>query len=100
MKKKKENNTDESEDIYILKLDYCKKIIRAFIEVQAIFPKFNKLIPEIFEIYKKMIISSLESVKDFHGKDDIVLNHCDFYSKIVKKNFLKWRNLLKKFLEN
>lgn len=53
MKKKKENNTDESEDIYILKLDYCKKIIRAFIEVQAIFPKFNKLIPEIFEIYKK-----------------------------------------------
>ena len=68
--KKKENNTDESEDIYILKLNYCKEILRAFIEVQAVFPKFNKLVPENFEIYQKMIISSLKSVKDFHGKDD------------------------------
>ena len=68
--KKRENNTDESEDIYILKLNYCKEILRAFIEVQAVFPKFNKLVPENFEIYQKMIVSSLKSVKDFHGKDD------------------------------
>ena len=69
--KKRENNTNESEDIYILKLNYCKEILRAFIEVQAVFPKFNKLVPENFEIYQKMIISSLKSVKDFHGKDDL-----------------------------
>ena len=67
---KKRTNNDDSEDNFILKLNYCKEILRAFIEVQNVFPKFHKLVPENFDIYKKMIFNSLESVKDFQGKDN------------------------------
>ena len=65
------NNNDSNEDRSILKLKFCKEILRVFIEVKNVFPKFKKLVPEQFDIYKKMIINSLECINNFKKKDNI-----------------------------
>ena len=67
--KKRINNTDSNEDNFILKLNFCKEILRVFIEVQSVFPKFYKLVPENYDIYKTMIINSLECIKEFQGNE-------------------------------
>ena len=59
----------QNEDNYLLKLNYCKEILRAFLEIQNSFPKFNKMVSDNLDIFKKLIIYSLKSIKDFNGKD-------------------------------
>ena len=62
-------NNKKNENNYILKLNYCKEILRAFLEIQSAFPKFNNLVMENLDMFKKMVISSLKSIKDFKGND-------------------------------
>ena len=67
---KKRINNDENGESFILKLNFCKEILRVFIEVKSVFPKFYKLIPENFDVYKNMIINSLECIKDFQVNEN------------------------------
>ena len=60
-------NDEKNENNYIFKLNYCKEVLRGFLEIQNTFPKFNKLITENLDIYKKLVINSLKSIKDFQG---------------------------------
>ena len=62
-------NNGKNENNYILKLNYCKEILRCFLEIQNTFPKFNKLICENISLCKQLIINSLKSIKDFQGND-------------------------------
>ena len=62
-------NNEKNENNYIFKLNYCKEVLRAFLEIQNTFPKFNKLITENLDIYKKLVINSLKSIKDFQGNN-------------------------------
>ena len=63
------SNDEKNEDNYILKLNYCKEVLRTFLEIQNTFPMFNNIISENLDICKKLIINSLKSIKDFQGND-------------------------------
>ena len=60
---------EKNEDNYLLKLNYCKEILRVFLELQNTFPMFNNIISENLEICEKLIINSLKSIKDFQIND-------------------------------
>ena len=62
-------NDEKNEDNYILKLTYCKEVLRTFLEIQNTFQMFNNIILENLDICKKLIINSLKSIKDFQGTD-------------------------------
>ena len=65
----KNENIDKIENNYIFKLEYCKEVLRTILEIQNTFPKFNQIISDNLDLFKKLVINSLKSIKDFKGID-------------------------------
>ena len=112
--KKTVNNNDTNENNSVLKLNYCKEILRVFIEVQSVFPKFKKLVPDNFDLYQNMICNSLNCIKGFHGnikeneseEEKLYLCICYYCSESLlfllknsKKSFEKLREFMIKVFE-
>ena len=46
------NNHELNENNYILKLNYCKEVLRTFLEIKNTFPEFNKLVADNLDTFK------------------------------------------------
>ena len=46
----------------LIKLNFCQEILRIFLEIQNIYKNFKETIPKYFELYYKMIMSSLHTI--------------------------------------
>ena len=59
----------------LIKLNYCQEILRIFLEIQNIYKNFKETIPSYFDLYYKMIMSSLHTI--------------NLYIKIIKLDIKK-----------
>ena len=92
---------DESKLVYIFEL------LRIFSEIKMVYPKFNKTIPDNFELYSQLISKSLEYLSNYPNISDnieslflkifyYVLESFLYIIRNCKKNF----NQIKNFMEN
>ena len=93
----------------LIKLNYCQEILRIFLEIQNIYKNFKETIPSYFELYYKMIMSSLHSITLYRdnliGKEEekyflkICFYSCESFMIVIlnsEKNF----NELKTFMSD
>lgn len=91
----------------LIKLNYCQEILRIFLEIQNIYRNFKETIPEYFELYYKMIISSLHTINLYQdnliGKEEekyflkICFYSCESFMIVIfnsKKNFNELRGFM------
>ena len=79
------NNHELNENNYILKLNYCKEVLRTFLEIKNTFPEFNKLVADNLDTFKSMIINSLKTINIKELQNN--LNNKEM-QKEREKNFL------------
>ena len=84
----------------LIKLNYCQEILRIFLEIQNIYKNFKETIPAYFDLYYKMIMSSLHSITLYQdnliGKEEekyflkICFYSCESFMIVIfnsEKNF-------------
>ena len=107
------NSFSHVEKASLLKLEYCKEILRIFISMTKNYIKFNKLLETEMDIYLDLIDKSLESVKIYTSEkfDDkqnetvilsIIYNSSIAFLYLIensKKNFFSLKNQISKIFK-
>ena len=102
------NSFSHVEKASLLKLEYCKEILRIFISMTKNYSKFNKLLESEMDIYIYLIHKSLESVKIYTSEkfDDkqnervilsIIYNSSISFLYLIENSKMKFGDL-KKYL--